>query len=67
MEKLYEKLEAIFPDKGTTYLFSSDHGMSNKGSHGDGDPTNTETPFVAWGAGIATGKKEATKGNTLLV
>ena len=52
IKEIVELIDNFFQDKLTAYIFTSDHGMTNRGSHGSGQPHETETPFLAWGAGV---------------
>ncbi|XP_054278110.1 GPI ethanolamine phosphate transferase 1 [Macrosteles quadrilineatus] len=40
-------------DNKTAFVYTSDHGMTDWGSHGAGSKAETEVPLVVWGAGVA--------------
>lgn len=58
IQEVFERMEKLFPDKLTSYVFTADHGMSDRGSHGSGHRLETETPILVWGAGARKLKPE---------
>lgn len=63
VKKVEEMVEEFYQhDKKTAYVFTADHGMTDWGSHGAGDKSETETPLVAWGAGVR-GPRPSTDSN----
>ncbi|EAR83731.1 phosphatidylinositolglycan class N protein (macronuclear) [Tetrahymena thermophila SB210] len=59
IEKVEEKIRNYYKDDGeTVFILLSDHGMADNGAHGDGNPQNTFTPFVIWGASIKPAENE---------
>ncbi|CAM5110904.1 unnamed protein product [Natator depressus] len=55
-------LEDFYGNDGkTAFILTSDHGMTDWGSHGAGHPSETLTPLIAWGAGVNYPQKVASQ------
>ncbi|KPI94904.1 GPI ethanolamine phosphate transferase 1 [Papilio xuthus] len=53
IKDIEEMIRKFYKNDGkSTFLMTSDHGMTNWGSHGTGDDHETQTPYVLWGAGV---------------
>ncbi|XP_074063469.1 GPI ethanolamine phosphate transferase 1 isoform X2 [Macrotis lagotis] len=53
VKEIVSLLENFYENDGkTAFLITSDHGMTDWGSHGAGHASETLTPLVSWGAGI---------------
>ncbi|KAL1513033.1 hypothetical protein ABEB36_002516 [Hypothenemus hampei] len=52
VRKTSELFNEVFQDHQTAFVFTSDHGMTDWGSHGAGSAHETEAPLVMWGAGV---------------
>ena len=61
IKRVVAVIDSYFGDGKTAYVFTSDHGMTDWGSHGAGLPEETMTPLICWGAGIkvATSSKHS--------
>lgn len=51
-------IESIYKDNLTAFVFTSDHGMTDWGSHGAGSDHETEVPLIIWGAGVKKDKQK---------
>ena len=52
VERIASMLSEFYDDDETAFIFTSDHGMADRGSHGDADTANTRTPLIVWGKGF---------------
>ncbi|XP_046661956.1 GPI ethanolamine phosphate transferase 1 [Homalodisca vitripennis] len=55
VERIEKLLNEFFNyDNRTAFVYTSDHGMTDWGSHGAGSQSETEVPLIVWGAGVGS-------------
>lgn len=66
IQRITKAFERFYGDNRTAYIFTSDHGMTDWGSHGAGTDAEVLIPFVVWGSGVQVSsfKKEISQVDT---
>ena len=59
VQEISELINTYYGDEKTSFVLTSDHGMTDWGSHGAGLPEETMTPLVCWGAGIKSPRQSS--------
>ncbi|VDN02006.1 unnamed protein product [Thelazia callipaeda] len=52
ISRMVQLLDDFFDDNRTAFIFTSDHGMTDWGSHGAGTKAEINTPLLIWGPGV---------------
>eukprot|EP01064_Diplonema_japonicum_P037585 TRINITY_DN883_c4_g1_i1.p1 TRINITY_DN883_c4_g1~~TRINITY_DN883_c4_g1_i1.p1 ORF type:complete len:917 (+),score=203.83 TRINITY_DN883_c4_g1_i1:74-2752(+) len=52
VKTITDTVSAFYGDDRTVFVVTADHGMTKRGSHGDGSPEETRVPLVIYGAGV---------------
>uniref|UniRef100_A0A183DQJ2 GPI ethanolamine phosphate transferase 1 n=1 Tax=Gongylonema pulchrum TaxID=637853 RepID=A0A183DQJ2_9BILA len=52
IENVTRLVENFYDDNRTAFMFTSDHGMTDWGSHGAGTEAELLTPLLIWGSGV---------------
>uniref|UniRef100_A0A8C8SYA2 GPI ethanolamine phosphate transferase 1 n=1 Tax=Pelusios castaneus TaxID=367368 RepID=A0A8C8SYA2_9SAUR len=62
IKEMVSMLKDFYGNDGkTAFVLTSDHGMTDWGSHGAGHLSETLTPLIAWGAGVNYPQKVASQ------
>ncbi|CAG9859115.1 unnamed protein product [Phyllotreta striolata] len=52
IETITKLFNTVYNESENVFVFTADHGMTDWGSHGTGTDHETQTPLIAWGAGV---------------
>ncbi|XP_053840012.1 GPI ethanolamine phosphate transferase 1 [Vidua macroura] len=62
VKEIASLIDSFYGNDGkTAFILTSDHGMTDWGSHGAGHPSETLTPLIVWGAGVNYPQKVTTQ------